>query len=443
MKTFKATAALLLAAVLGNAYVLSDVQEPIRASGVDLRSHDKLSEVIASSPLLSLHRAISEVESVTDDELPVAKLIIAFLEAHNFTVKTQSVPPPDATNDTQARWNVYAYPDPSKYGGSQAETSQPSPKVLLSSHIDTVPPHIPYSLSLPNKAEDDRLSPSRKNILISGRGTVDDKACVAVQIQTILDLLADRSTNIDPSDLALLLVVGEEKRGDGMKHFSDSELYQKTKSNYKAVLFGEPTEGKLAAGHKGIFMVKVNAYGKAAHSGYPWLGRSANSMILPTLLTLDKLGDIPEAEGGLPRSEKFGKSTVNVGFIRGGVAGNVVPEFATADVTFRLAGGTPEGVQQIVHKAIHAVDPEDLLDLEFFQGYGPISLDADVKGFDTITVNYGTDIPNLDLADGVKRYLYGPGSILVAHGRNEGLTVGDLEEALEGYKSLVHHALKS
>lgn len=271
---------------------------------------------------------------------------------------------------------------------------------------------------------------------------MDDKACVAVQIQTILDLLANPSTKIDPHDLALLLVVGEEKRGDGMKHFSNSKLYQKTNSRYKAVLFGEPTEGKLATGHKGIFGLKVDAYGKAAHSGYPWLGRSATSMILPALLTLDRLGDIPETEGGLPRSEKFGKSTVNVGYLRGGVAGNVVPEFATADVTFRLAAGTKEEVEQIIRKAIRAADPEDLLDLEFSIGYGPISLDADVDGFETITVNYGTDIPNLELAPEVKRYLYGPGSILVAHGRNEGLTVGDLEEALEGYKSLVHHALK-
>lgn len=39
------------------------------------------------------------------------------------------------------------------------------------------------------------------------------------------------------------------------------------------------------------------------------------------------------------------------------------------------------------------------------------------------------------------RYLYGPGSILVAHGPDEGLTVGDLEAAVEGYKRIVLHAL--
>jgi acetylornithine deacetylase len=61
-------------------------------------------------------------------------------------------------------------------------------------------------------------------------------------------------------------------------------------------------------------------------------------------------------------------------------------------------------------------------------------------GFETIVVNYGTDIPNLKGSH--TRYLYGPGSILVAHSEKEGLTVGDLEEAVEGYKNLILHALK-
>ncbi|KIW71957.1 hypothetical protein PV04_00183 [Phialophora macrospora] len=402
-------------------------------------ANKKLSDVIAASPVLSLHRAICEIESITDNELGVGKLLISILEAHNFTVKTQSVPAPNSNNSTKDRFNVYAYPDVLKYSSSGSPSMNKDhimtkPKVLLSSHIDTVPPHIPYSLSLSKSGS------SRDDILISGRGTVDDKACVAVQLQTALDLLS--SGEISPADVALLFVVGEEKRGDGMRAFSDSELYKASNSGYKAILFGEPTEGKLAAGHKGIEMLTLKARGKAAHSGYPWLGRSANSMILPALMVLDTLGDIPETEGGLPRSDKYGKSTVNIGFMQGGVAGNVVPEFAMADITFRLAGGTVSEVREIVTRAIRKVDPEGLLELVFSQGYGPIPLDADVKGFDTITVNYGTDVPNLDVEEGVKRYLYGPGSILVAHGRNEGLTVGDMEVALAGYKKLVKHALE-
>ena len=61
-------------------------------------------------------------------------------------------------------------------------------------------------------------------------------------------------------------------------------------------------------------------------------------------------------------------------------------------------------------------------------------------GFDTIVVNYGTDIPNLN--GDHKRYLYGPGSILVAHSDHEHLTASDLKDAVEGYKKLIQAALK-
>ena len=67
-------------------------------------------------------------------------------------------------------------------------------------------------------------------------------------------------------------------------------------------------------------------------------------------------------------------------------------------------------------------------------------LAADPKGFVTIVVNYGTDIPNLK--GNHKRYLYGPGDILVAHSDHEHLKISDLETAVEGYKTLVRASLK-
>ncbi|KAG8411310.1 hypothetical protein J3459_016349 [Metarhizium acridum] len=73
-------------------------------------------------------------------------------------------------------------------------------------------------------------------------------------------------------------------------------------------------------------------------------------------------------------------------------------------------------------------------------GYGSVECNCDVDGFEKITVNYGTDIPNL--AGNHTRYLYGPGNILVAHGARENLTVADLEEAVEGYQKLIVHALQ-
>src|SRR5690242_4159734 len=65
---------------------------------------EDLSDIIASSPLLSFHRALCEVESVTYDELAVGKLLISFLEAHNFTVTKQNVPQPESSDIQKERW---------------------------------------------------------------------------------------------------------------------------------------------------------------------------------------------------------------------------------------------------------------------------------------------------------------------------------------------------
>ena len=405
-------------------------------------SSDDLSSIISSSPLLSLHRALVEIQSISGNELSVGKLVVSTLEAHNFTVTTQEVPDPN--NKEAKRWNIYATPDSNQNLHPAIKhdtrkwglTKSTKPKVLLTSHIDTVPPFIPYSLS------HSKSSRKQEDVIIAGRGTVDDKACVAAQIIATLNLLGNPPKNFKPSDIALLFVVSEETNGSGMHYFSDSDLYRSIKDSLKAIIFGEPTERKLASGHKGISMAHIIAKGRAGHSGYPWLFKSANSMIIPALMVLDKLGDLLPEEGGLPRSKEFGNSTVNVGYISGGVAANVIPAHAEAKVAFRLAGGTTETVKATILNAIHGADPDDELEVDIFQGYGPVPLDTDVDGFESMIVNYGTDVPNLDVdTSKVKRYLYGPGSILVAHGDDEALTVGDLEAAVGDYEKLIKHGL--
>ena len=96
-------------------------------------------------------------------------------------------------------------------------------------HIDTVPPHYGYEVHNHNQ--------------IWGRGSVDDKACVAAQFHAVQELLASR--DISPNDVSLLFVVGEELGGDGMRRVNDLEM------EWHTVIFGEPTELKLATGHKG------------------------------------------------------------------------------------------------------------------------------------------------------------------------------------------------
>lgn len=90
------------------------------------------------------------------------------------------------------RENIYAY-----FGDKK------DAKVLLTSHIDTVPPLLPYNI------HDGK---------IYGRGSVDAKASVATQIISSLHLCRDGI--IKDGDVALLFVVGEEVTGDGMIYAS-------------------------------------------------------------------------------------------------------------------------------------------------------------------------------------------------------------------------------
>ncbi|KAJ5851988.1 uncharacterized protein N7529_011373 [Penicillium soppii] len=359
-------------------------------------SQAQLNNIINDSPLLSLHRRLVEIESISGNENKIGLDIKLFLESHNFTVVEQEVPPVKGQEKNRERLNIYAVP----------KSLTLPPTILLTSHIDTVPPFIPYSVHQDDSTRDP------EDLVISGRGSVDAKGSVAAQVFAALETLAENPT----ASIGLLFVVGEEIAA-------------------------------LVAGHKGMLGFQVLAHGSAAHSGYPWLGKSAVSAILPALARVDILGDIPAEEGGLPASPKYGPTTLNIGKIRAGVATNVVPSEAMADVAVRLAEGTPSEAREIIRHAVEDatrdVEAEVVVDFTSHQeSYPPQDLDYDVDGFDVTTVNYGTDVPNLKVRPGTKRYLYGPGSIFVAHGDNEALTVRQIKEAVVGYKKLIQAAME-
>lgn len=415
---------------------LGSSSSPSQGSVAYFNGQPGVMDAISNDPLLSLHRDLVGIESISGNEHDVGIFLADYLEARNFTVVKQEVPPVDKKDgegdDSDApktRYNIYAYPS------SQLE----APSVLVTSHIDTVPPFIPYSVHQPQTQKSDSQL-NLDDLVLAGRGTVDAKGSVAAQICAVLDTL---EKNPD-AKLGLLFVVGEEIGGDGMKVFSDSKL--NSDSAYHTVIFGEPTEAALVSGHKGMLGFEVLAHGKAAHSGYPWLGKSAVSGILPALTRVDKLGKIPASEGGLPSSPKYGETTLNIGVVRAGVATNVVPASARADVSVRLAAGTPDEAREIIRRAVADATSDVDADVEVDftthrESYSPQDLDTDVPGFGVIPVNYGTDVPNLQVRSGVKRYLYGPGSIFVAHGDNEGLAVRELKGAVDGYKKLLEAAL--
>lgn len=356
--------------------------------------------------LFSLHRSLVEIDSVSGKENAIGLWLEAYLTNLNYTVEKHALSPLPSNPHNATRYNIFAYP---------SAASSRKTRILLTSHIDTVPPFTNYSTT----------HDADNNLLIHGRGSNDAKASVAAQITALTSLLAVGT--ISASDAALLFVCGEEVHGDGMKSFSASHS-----PGYEAVIFGEPTENKLVAGHKGIILFDVEAVGKDAHSGYPWLGQNAIEMIIPALGAVRDLR--------LPGSELLGPSTVNIGLVSGGAAGNVVPAHAAFSAAARLGGGTAKGAKIMVFRRLMQVDHR--LKVSFSSnGYGPVKCDTDIAGFETTTVNYGTDVPNLE--GGHKRYLYGPGSILTAHSDHEEMAAAELVEAVDGYKRLVLGALEN
>ncbi|KAF7566570.1 ArgE, Acetylornithine deacetylase-Succinyl-diaminopimelate desuccinylase and related deacylase [Pyrenophora tritici-repentis] len=355
--------------------------------------------------LFNLHEELVNIPSISEDEVECANFLSEYLTGLGYYVDEVPV------GDT-GTFNVFAYPQALKDEGTW-------PEVLITSHIDTskVPPFYPFERREENGT-----------VYHYGRGTVDAKGPIATMIIATHKFFQSRT---DTPSLGMLFVVSEEIGGTGMKAFA------KYASNmtFRAGIFGEPTEGKLASGHKGSLRVDLNVTGKAAHSAYPWLGVSAINYLAEAIMALNML------EPALPSSELLGATTLNAGRIMGGVAGNVVPEHANASIVVRIARSEDDAVEVVKDMmagmlspiASRAKEANATFNVLFANTTYPAPiLDTDIEGLEVAPVFYGTDIPSLPQVE--KKYLYGTGTIEVAHTDNEGLSQDELIQAAEAYE---------
>lgn len=277
-------------------------------------------------------------------------------------------------------------------------TASEAPLVTLSTHLDTVPPFIPARL------EGDR---------IWGRGACDAKGIAAAMI------CAAERLRADDFPVALLFVVGEETTHDG------AQAANAWPTTSQALINGEPTESTLAVGTKGALRLLLRARGQAAHSAYPHLGHSAIHDLV------DVLSDLRAIE--FPRDEVLGETTLNVGTIEGGVADNVVAADASACVMIRLVSDADEIFATVYDATRGRAELHEIMRVP------PVRL-ATLDGFETSVVAYATDVPVLS-AWGTP-YLFGPGSIHVAHRDDEHLVIDELRAAVDSYERLAREAIR-
>jgi len=293
-------------------------------------------------------------------------------------------------------WSVQRIPAPNGRENLLATTGD-GPYVTLSTHLDTVPPYVP---------------PRRANGRLYGRGSCDAKGIAAAMVCSAERL---RATGVP---VALLFVVGEETTHDGAHAANDWAVANAFPS--AALINGEPTESTLALGTKGAMRVIVRTEGEAAHSAYPHLGRSATRALVHLLAELDTLP--------MPSDELLGETTINIGRIAGGVADNVVAPSAEARLMARLVTSSDEVWERLHRWSAGRATLERSIEI------APVRLGS-VPGYPTSVVAFATDIPALP-AWGTP-YLFGPGSIHVAHRDDEHVQIADLSAAVDSYEKLV------
>lgn len=331
------------------------------------------------SDLFTLTKSLMAIPSVSGEEEAVGRFLRDHLMSLGWMVELQPV--------SENQNNVIA-------------TLNDNPRVWMSTHMDTVPPFIPPT-------EDDEK--------IYGRGACDAKGIIAAQITA-----AEQLRNEGISDIGLLYTVEEERASTGAKAVNNHPLAAKC----EYMINGEPTDNDLAIGSKGSFRLMIKTSGKAAHSAYPEEGDSA----IETLL--DILEDIRRTH--FPHDDFFGETTVNIGTIDGGLALNVIPPRAEAGLLIRLTTKR-EPIEQALESVVRGRG-----DIEVLSCSEPVKLHP-VEGFTQKVVRFTTDIPHMP--NWGKPLLLGPGSILVAHTKNEFVLKKDLESAVDLYQSLVRSLL--
>ena len=320
---------------------------------------------------IRLTRELIDIDSTTGSEGEAGMFLARTLRGLGYDVVEQPV--------TEGRFNVIA--------------TRGQPTVVLSTHFDCVPPFFP------SREEGGRLF---------GRGSCDAKGIALAQIAA-----AERLRAAGESRVGLLFVVGEERGSDGAK------LANGTPPGSKYLIDGEPTDGRLGLATRGIYRVRLHASGRAAHSSQPELGESAIEKLLDALLALRGIS--------WPGDPDLGETYYTAGLIRGGVAPNVIPPNAEAEVMFRTTGDA-DVLRALLQRHIsHLVRIEDVLEVP------PVKLRT-VPGFDTAVFSFTTDIPFLDRWG--TPLLIGPGSITLAHTADEYVDIAELHRAVDTYAGL-------
>ena len=318
------------------------------------------------------------------------------------------------------RSNVYA-----RFEGSSDRA------VTIDVHLDTVGVEHMTDDPFDGRIEDGR---------VYGRGSVDTKATFAVVLQVLEELKAAGKRPIPPVNL--VGTVSEEGGGLlGAARYRDWLLERGQR--IEQIVVAEPTMCAPVHGHKGGIGLDVTVHGHAAHSSKPHLGANALSGAARVVVAID---DEQERLEALEATTPVGKGTVSVTELAGGLARNIIPDECTLYVGRRTAPG--EDIDQVRAALCHLIENSAApltTTIESLYGDGSpgfyqdpscslVTVLAQLADTSPTTAEYGSNALKYgEVAD--QLVVFGPGSIDQAHQAVEWVDIGQLNRAVDVYRS--------
>ncbi len=294
-------------------------------------------------------------------------------------------------------------------------------RVIVAGHIDTVP----TNNNLPSRFEGDATTGT-----LWGRGTVDMKGGCAVMLALAVTLEAP------VYDVTYIWYDHEEVEAN----LNGLGRLARTRPELLAADFailGEPSNAGIEGGCNGTLRVELQAAGRRAHSARAWMGVNAIHALAPALELLARFEPDTIEVDGLAYRE--GLNAVGV---RGGVAGNVIPDEAVLTVNYRFAPDKSVAeAEQRLRDLFGSVAPELTLTVTDASGGARPGLDAALAQHFAAAVGsapapkYGwTDVARFSEL-GIPAVNYGPGDPSLAHTDDERVPVEQILACERGLRA--------
>ncbi|MFL6090910.1 MAG: succinyl-diaminopimelate desuccinylase [Aeromicrobium sp.] len=278
-------------------------------------------------------------------------------------------------------------------------------RVVIAGHLDTVPANDNF----PSRLEGDELW---------GLGSCDMKGGVAVALR-----LAARAADAR-RDVTFVFYEGEEiaHEFNGLGRIA-RERPELLTADFAILM--EPTDGRIEAGCQGTLRAEVTAHGVRAHSARAWMGENAIHAAGEIIARLDAYEPRVVDVDGLEYREGL-----NAVGIRGGVAGNVIPDEATVTVNYRFAPDRDEDAA-----AAHVRDVFDGFEVSVVDSAPSARPGLTLPAAAAFVAELGVDVaPKFGWTDvaqfsqlGIAAVNFGPGDPTLAHRADERVPIAQLQ----------------